>query len=118
LTSTRWVTCSIPFQYIEYRLLSHGWYSNDRSISERKLKPVPEKLAVTQQVKRLIFKYNSKFNCRIHKRPPLIPILRQTNRVHTFQLCLFVCDFHNILWTRLGVSSGLFSSGFWQKFWI
>jgi hypothetical protein len=54
---------------------------------------------------------NLKLHHRVHKRPPLVPILSQVDPVHTIPSYLSKSHF-NIVHHHLGLPSGLFPSGF------
>jgi hypothetical protein len=65
--------------------------------------------AATQELYSIL--WNLKFHYRVHKTPPLVPILSQINSIHTIP-----CYLRSILiWSThlcLGLPSGLFPSGF------
>jgi len=50
---------------------------------------------------------NSKVHHRVHKRPPLLPILKQTNSVHALEFCFINICFNIILHLRFGLSGWL-----------
>jgi hypothetical protein len=56
--------------------------------------------------------WNPLVHYRVHKSPPLVPILSQTNPVHTTLSFLSKIHFYIIHPLCLGLSSGLFPSGF------
>jgi hypothetical protein len=74
-----------------------------------------EKPVVTQLVKKfLALLWNTKVHYRVHKRPPLVPILNQVNAVHNFPFCVrSILIVSSCL--RVGLPSGLFPSDFRAK---
>lgn len=50
---------------------------------------------------------NSKVRHRVHKSPPLLPILKQTNSVHALESCFINICFNIILHLRFGLSGWL-----------
>jgi hypothetical protein len=56
--------------------------------------------------------HNKKVYYRFHKSPPLVPILSQTNSVHTIPSCLSKSHLNIFHALHLGLPSGLFPSVF------
>jgi hypothetical protein len=56
--------------------------------------------------------WNQKVHYRVHKSPLLVPNLSQIDPVHTTPACLSKIHFKLFTHVRLGLSSGLFPSGF------
>jgi hypothetical protein len=54
--------------------------------------------------------WNPKFHCRVHKNPPLVPILSQINPVHTTPSLRSILILSSQI--RLTLRSGLFYPGF------
>jgi hypothetical protein len=73
---------------------------------------LPEKLLIVQPFRKFRSILRSpKVHRRVHRRPPLVPILSQFEPVHTIPSYLrYILIFSTHL--RLGLSSGLFHSGF------
>jgi hypothetical protein len=66
--------------------------------------------SANQQIPRLL--WNEKVHYRVHKSPPMVPILRQMHPVqifHHISLRYILILYSNL---RLGLPSGLFSSGY------
>jgi hypothetical protein len=66
--------------------------------------------AATQELSNIL--WNPKVHYRVHKSPPLVPILNQIDPVHTNQSYLPKSNFNIIPRIRLGLPSGLFPFGF------
>jgi hypothetical protein len=62
--------------------------------------------------------WNPKVHRHIHKSPPLVPTLRQMNRVHTSSSCLSKINLNIIPHLYLGLPSGRFPSGVPTKYCI
>jgi hypothetical protein len=66
--------------------------------------------AATQELPSVL--WNPKVHYRIHKSPPLVPILSQSDAVHTIPSCLSKIYFTIVPHLRLGLPSGPFPSEF------
>jgi hypothetical protein len=66
--------------------------------------------AATQELPSIL--WNLKVHYRVHMSPPLVPILSQINQIHTIPT--YLSKINLVLFTHLclGLSSGLFPSGF------
>jgi hypothetical protein len=65
--------------------------------------------AATQELPRIL--WNQKVHYRVHKSPPMVPILNQINPIHTipsYLRSILISSIH----LRLGLPSGLFPCGF------
>jgi hypothetical protein len=63
----------------------------------------------TQELLRIL--WNPKIHCRVHKSPPLVPMLSQMDPVHTMPSHLSKIHFNIVPHLRLDLPSGLFPSG-------
>jgi hypothetical protein len=92
-----------------------GYDDNTRITNSMELSPSWESTscAATQEFPNILWHPNVHY--RFHENRPLVPILSQINPVHTSPSYLYKVHLNISLHLRLGLSSGLFPSGFPTK---